>query len=223
VPRKKQNTPKQTPAKKGSAAAGRKSDAKTSPAASTTPGADADAENKQANGGNTNSSTGSGCGNSAATTPTPGSTHKKRKRTTTTGANNNNNSMSNSNSATNINSNASSAQGAAIGGNSSTCGQKKHAQRSQQAAQEDDEEECRAENCHKPTGREVDWVQCDGGCNEWFHMYCVGLNRNQIKADDDYICIRCTKTVAIGTPGSVNSMGATSTTPGKQTVVQSAR
>ncbi|XP_037731613.1 lysine-specific demethylase lid [Drosophila subpulchrella] len=223
VPRKKQNTPKQTPAKKGSAAAGRKSDAKASPAASATPCADADAENKQANGGNTNSSTGSGCGNSAATTPTPGSTHKKRKRTTTTGANNNNNSMSNINSATNINSNTSSAQGAAIGGNSSTGGQKKHAQRTQQAAQEDDEEECRAENCHKPTGREVDWVQCDGGCNEWFHMYCVGLNRNQIKADDDYICIRCTKTVAIGTPGSVNSMSATSTTSGKQRVVQSAR
>ncbi|KAH8342773.1 hypothetical protein KR084_012816 [Drosophila pseudotakahashii] len=224
VPRKKQNTPKQTPAKKGSATAGRKSDAKASPAASTTPGADADAENKQANGGNTNSSTGSGGGNSTATTPTPGSTHKKRKRTSTTATNNNNNSTSNSNSSTNINSNATSTQGAATGGNNSTVGQKKHAQRSQQAAQEDDEEECRAENCHKPTGREVDWVQCDGGCNEWFHMYCVGLNRSQIKADDDYICIRCTKTVAIGTPGSGHSMGATSTTtPGKQRAVQSAR
>ncbi|XP_055847454.1 lysine-specific demethylase lid [Episyrphus balteatus] len=70
---------------------------------------------------------------------------------------------------------------------------KKLSQRAQQAQQEDDEEECRAENCHKPTGREVDWVQCDGGCNEWFHMYCVGLNRSQIKADDDYICIRCAK------------------------------
>ncbi|XP_055922629.1 lysine-specific demethylase 5 [Eupeodes corollae] len=70
---------------------------------------------------------------------------------------------------------------------------KKLSQRAQQAQQEDDEEECRAENCHKPTGREVDWVQCDGGCNEWFHMYCVGLNRSQIKADDDYICLRCAK------------------------------
>lgn len=70
---------------------------------------------------------------------------------------------------------------------------KKLSHRAQQAQQDDDEEECRAENCHKPTGREVDWVQCDGGCNEWFHMYCVGLNRSQIKADDDYICIRCAK------------------------------
>ncbi|XP_016954211.1 lysine-specific demethylase lid [Drosophila biarmipes] len=220
VPRKRQNTPKQISAKKGPAAPGRKSDSKASPAA--TPGADADAENKQANGGNTNCSTGSG-GGSAATTTTPGSAHKKRKRISTTATNNNNNSTSNSNSATSINSNTSSAQGAAIGGINSTGGQKKHAPRSQPAAQEDDEEECRAENCHKPTGREVDWVQCDGGCNEWFHMYCVGLNRNQIKADDDYICIRCTKTVAIGTPGSVNIMSATSANPVKQRVVQSAR
>ncbi|XP_017041263.1 lysine-specific demethylase lid [Drosophila ficusphila] len=223
VPRKKQNTPKQTPAKKGSTAAGRKSDAKASPVASATPGADADAENKQANGGNTNSSTGAGGGNSVTTTPTPGSTHKKRKRTSTTATNNNNNNTNNSNSSSNINSNNASAQGTASGGNS-TGVQKKHAQRSQQAAQEDDEEECRAENCHKPTGREVDWVQCDGGCNEWFHMYCVGLNRSQIKADDDYICIRCTKTVAIGTSGSGHNMSAASTTtPGKQRAVQSAR
>uniref|UniRef100_A0A1B0AWY0 [histone H3]-trimethyl-L-lysine(4) demethylase n=1 Tax=Glossina palpalis gambiensis TaxID=67801 RepID=A0A1B0AWY0_9MUSC len=76
--------------------------------------------------------------------------------------------------------------------NSST-GQKKNSQRAQLTQQEDDEEECRAESCHKPTGREVDWVQCDGGCNEWFHMFCVGLDRSEINPDDDYICIRCSK------------------------------
>lgn len=232
VPRKKQNTPKQTPGKKGTGAtAGRKSDAsKASPAASA-PGvavADADAENKQANGGNTNSNTGAATG--GTTTPTaPGSAHKKRKRisTTTAAANNNNNSNTN-NSNNNSNANSNPAQAAATAGSNNTTGgggQKKHAQRSQQAAQEDDEEECRAENCHKPTGREVDWVQCDGGCNEWFHMYCVGLIRSQIKADDDYICIRCTKTVAVAALGS--GAGATTTpttTPGKQrTAAQSAR
>ncbi|XP_004519341.1 lysine-specific demethylase lid isoform X1 [Ceratitis capitata] len=100
-------------------------------------------------------------------------------------------------------------------------GQKKPSQRNQTPQQEDDEEECRAENCHKPTGREVDWVQCDGGCNEWFHMFCVGLNRNQINADDDYFCIRCSKTmksteVSGGTNNnasmSVIETGATTTT-----------
>ncbi|XP_037927459.1 lysine-specific demethylase lid isoform X2 [Teleopsis dalmanni] len=84
-----------------------------------------------------------------------------------------------------------------MGNNIVASGQKKSQQRTQTAYQDDDEEECRAENCHKPTGREVDWVQCDGGCNEWFHMFCVGLNRNQIKADDDYICVRCSKATVV--------------------------
>lgn len=59
---------------------------------------------------------------------------------------------------------------------------------------EDDEEECSAENCLNPTGREVDWVQCDGGCNKWFHMFCVGIKRNDVSAEDDYICRRCSST-----------------------------
>lgn len=46
---------------------------------------------------------------------------------------------------------------------------------------------------HLPTGREVDWVQCDGGCNKWYHMYCVGLVKNQIKADEDFVCKKCKK------------------------------
>lgn len=101
----------------------------------------------------------------------------------------------------NSNSNGNSDPNSASGGGGGGVGQKKsHASRAQ-IAQDDDEEECRAENCHKPTGREVDWVQCDGGCNEWFHMYCVGLNRNQIKADDDYICLRCSKKIGAASAG----------------------
>uniref|UniRef100_A0A1I8PMS0 [histone H3]-trimethyl-L-lysine(4) demethylase n=1 Tax=Stomoxys calcitrans TaxID=35570 RepID=A0A1I8PMS0_STOCA len=89
--------------------------------------------------------------------------------------------------------------------NAGSASQKKNSQRAQMTQQDDDEEECRAENCHKPTGREVDWVQCDGGCNEWFHMYCVGLNRSQIKADDDYICIRCSKNVTVAVSSGITS------------------
>lgn len=36
-------------------------------------------------------------------------------------------------------------------------------------------------------------MQCDGGCNKWYHMYCVGLVKNQIKPDDDYVCRKCKK------------------------------
>lgn len=95
---------------------------------------------------------------------------------------------------------------AAAGNTAGNAAGQKNSQRAQMAQQEDDEEECRAENCRKPTGREVDWVQCDGGCNEWFHMFCVGLNRNQIKDDVDYICQRCSKTstgVTSGPGGTV--------------------
>ncbi|ALC38767.1 lid [Drosophila busckii] len=241
VPRKKQSTPKQTPGKKSGGGV-RKSDTKAS-SSSPGAGADADAENKQANGGNTPNST-----PGAATTPgsTPAA-HKKRKRTTTSTTNNSNNNNNNNNSgsnnstptaATNNNNNSNAGGGGGAANSTPTTGgggggQKKHAQRTQQTAQEDDEEECRAENCHKPTGREVDWVQCDGGCNEWFHMYCVGLNRSQIKADDDYICIRCSKTVSVGvaagsssitvTTNTTSSLSLSTTTPSKQRAAQSAR
>lgn len=41
------------------------------------------------------------------------------------------------------------------------------------------------------TGSEVDWVQCDGGCDKWFHMLCVGIDKNSINTDDDYYCVVC--------------------------------
>lgn len=58
-------------------------------------------------------------------------------------------------------------------------------------------------------GREVDWVQCDGGCNEWFHMLCVGLIKSQVKPDDDFICKKCKKTTG---PNDVTSATAATTT-----------
>ncbi|XP_066591934.1 lysine-specific demethylase 5A isoform X2 [Prorops nasuta] len=55
----------------------------------------------------------------------------------------------------------------------------------------DEEDDCAALNCLRPSGREVDWVQCDGGCEGWFHMHCVGLDRTEIAEEDDYICSNC--------------------------------
>lgn len=60
-------------------------------------------------------------------------------------------------------------------------------------SQSDDEEDCAAEACLRPNGREVDWVQCDGGCDQWFHMLCVGLDKHDINEDEDYICIKCSQ------------------------------
>ncbi|KAJ0171214.1 hypothetical protein K1T71_013413 [Dendrolimus kikuchii] len=61
---------------------------------------------------------------------------------------------------------------------------------SSSASSADDEEDCAAANCLRPTGK-VDWVQCDGGCDQWFHMHCVGLSRGALRDDDDYVCGNC--------------------------------
>lgn len=69
---------------------------------------------------------------------------------------------------------------------------KKLGSHSRDSSDEDEEEEdCAASMCLRPSGHEVDWVQCDGGCDMWFHMHCVGLDKHDITEDDDYICKQC--------------------------------
>ena len=42
-----------------------------------------------------------------------------------------------------------------------------------------------------PAGEAVSWVQCDS-CDLWFHLLCVGLGKDEIKEDEDYVCFNCT-------------------------------
>ncbi|XP_050678384.1 lysine-specific demethylase lid [Leptidea sinapis] len=63
---------------------------------------------------------------------------------------------------------------------------------SSSASSNEDEEDCAAVCCLRPTGK-VDWVQCDGGCDQWFHMHCVGLSRGALREDDDYVCGSCAR------------------------------
>ncbi|XP_060701628.1 lysine-specific demethylase 5B-like isoform X2 [Hemiscyllium ocellatum] len=56
---------------------------------------------------------------------------------------------------------------------------------------EDEDAICPAESCQQPEGDEVDWVQCDGSCNQWFHQICVGVS-SETAEKEDYICINCT-------------------------------
>uniref|UniRef100_A0A3Q0S285 [histone H3]-trimethyl-L-lysine(4) demethylase n=1 Tax=Amphilophus citrinellus TaxID=61819 RepID=A0A3Q0S285_AMPCI len=62
-------------------------------------------------------------------------------------------------------------------------------------SQSDDSDEemavCPAERCQLPEGDEVDWVQCDGSCNQWFHQVCVGVTP-EMAEKEDYICVTCT-------------------------------
>ncbi|XP_030632475.1 lysine (K)-specific demethylase 5Ba isoform X3 [Chanos chanos] len=64
---------------------------------------------------------------------------------------------------------------------------------SDQSYSEDSEEDwalCSAEHCQQPEGNEVNWVQCDGSCNQWFHQICVGVSAEQAEKED-YICASC--------------------------------
>uniref|UniRef100_A0A3Q3AZ20 [histone H3]-trimethyl-L-lysine(4) demethylase n=1 Tax=Kryptolebias marmoratus TaxID=37003 RepID=A0A3Q3AZ20_KRYMA len=57
---------------------------------------------------------------------------------------------------------------------------------------EEDYSLCAAPWCREPEGDEVNWVQCDGSCNQWFHQVCVGLSAERAEKED-YVCISCTQ------------------------------
>lgn len=69
--------------------------------------------------------------------------------------------------------------------------QEKRNPRGGRHSEDEDTEDCAASTCLQPSGENVDWVQCDGGCELWFHMACVGLSAKDINEDEDYICIDC--------------------------------
>ncbi|CAH2221564.1 lysine-specific demethylase 5B [Pelobates cultripes] len=60
---------------------------------------------------------------------------------------------------------------------------------------DDDNAVCPAEQCFEPEGDEVDWVQCDGSCNRWFHQVCVGISAETAERED-YMCACCNEKVA---------------------------
>nr|CAI5832447.1 unnamed protein product [Callosobruchus analis] len=70
---------------------------------------------------------------------------------------------------------------------------------------DDDDETCAANGCQRPTGQNVDWVQCDGGCEQWFHMACVGLSAEDINEDEDYICSTCSRSTTFDSLDSRSS------------------
>ncbi|XP_028910355.1 lysine-specific demethylase 5A isoform X2 [Ornithorhynchus anatinus] len=71
-------------------------------------------------------------------------------------------------------------------------------------AEESDDENavCAAQNCQRPCKDKVDWVQCDGGCDEWFHQVCVGVSPEMAESED-YICLNCARKAGRGSPGPV--------------------
>jgi hypothetical protein len=56
-------------------------------------------------------------------------------------------------------------------------------------SESDEEDFCAATKCNQPTGNNIKWVRCDGSCNRWFHMHCVGISK--IKKKESYLCDSC--------------------------------
>ncbi|VUZ49862.1 unnamed protein product [Hymenolepis diminuta] len=58
-------------------------------------------------------------------------------------------------------------------------------------AGEDDQEECSARVCKKPTGPSIDWIQCDK-CTKWYHQICLNLTAAEANVEK-YFCPSCVK------------------------------
>lgn len=56
----------------------------------------------------------------------------------------------------------------------------------------------------------MNWIQCDGGCNKWFHMICLGLKIKEVKPDVDFICNTCktSKATGAGSGGNEETSGS---------------
>ncbi|XP_066248844.1 lysine-specific demethylase 5 [Euwallacea similis] len=76
-----------------------------------------------------------------------------------------------------------------------------------------EDEDCAANGCQRPTGQNVDWVQCDGGCEQWFHMACVGLSAEDINEDEDYICITCSRSTTFENVAPCDSRSSSPRSP----------
>uniref|UniRef100_A0A1I7UCM9 Lysine-specific demethylase rbr-2 n=1 Tax=Caenorhabditis tropicalis TaxID=1561998 RepID=A0A1I7UCM9_9PELO len=50
---------------------------------------------------------------------------------------------------------------------------------------------CQARSCLKPYGDSVNWVMCDAGCKNWFHVICVGCTLKEVTDMHEFRCSAC--------------------------------
>lgn len=84
-----------------------------------------------------------------------------------------------------------------------------------------DKNECYSKNCMYGTESEsdinYDWIACDG-CNEWFHIDCVGLSKNESEEIPTWFCSECkTGHPVPETNDQVSSRSVQFTIPEKET------
>lgn len=58
--------------------------------------------------------------------------------------------------------------------------------------EEEEQTECDAKRCLKPSSEHVDWVQCDY-CKNWLHMKCIGVTKSEVDSQTEFMCSLCRK------------------------------
>lgn len=56
--------------------------------------------------------------------------------------------------------------------------------------EEEEQTECDAKRCLKPSSEHVDWVQCDY-CKNWLHMICIGVTKREVDSQTEFMCSLC--------------------------------
>lgn len=59
--------------------------------------------------------------------------------------------------------------------------------------EEEEEAECDAKKCLKPSGEQIEWVQCDY-CKNWLHMICIGVTKVEVDNQTEFMCSLCKST-----------------------------
>lgn len=60
------------------------------------------------------------------------------------------------------------------------------------------------------SGEAVNWVQCDK-CELWFHLLCVGLKKEEVRDEEDYVCFSCREGNSVALVGSPSKTGSADT------------
>uniref|UniRef100_A0A8R1DFB9 [Histone H3]-trimethyl-L-lysine(4) demethylase n=1 Tax=Caenorhabditis japonica TaxID=281687 RepID=A0A8R1DFB9_CAEJA len=50
---------------------------------------------------------------------------------------------------------------------------------------------CQARNCLKPYGDALNWVMCEAGCKNWYHVVCVGFTLKEVERMHEFRCTSC--------------------------------
>ncbi len=73
------------------------------------------------------------------------------------------------------------------------------------AGEEQAPQMCSADHCLMPSGEHkraaprahvciadelTTWLQCEGGCEKWYHIVCVGVSKDAVHTIDSYKCYK---------------------------------